>query len=239
MKIGIMSSQNNASTPGGGGGGGFVLSDLFAGAEAGAALDMYTTNSGLWQDTAGTTQSEAVNDPIRRVDDVSGNGNHATYAGTTPFQLAGSAGAWFAQTQNADDRLELAGTATATHWVVILDSQGDASSSMIWGPTTNDFMGTLQSGSGLTHDANYGSPTCIINGNTATTRDNVYDELVTGAQPKMVRLEGVSRAGQIYLTGFTAGGGHTSIMAIRGLVYRDTAFTAGELADIKAYFDAN
>lgn len=60
----------------------FSPAGLFSGAEDGAVYDVQSF-SNLWQDAAGTTPVTAVGQTVQRVDDTSGNGNHASNASST------------------------------------------------------------------------------------------------------------------------------------------------------------
>ncbi|WP_348826657.1 hypothetical protein [Halomonas sp. RT37] len=59
----------------------------------------------LWQDEAGTIPAAADGDPVGRIDDLSGGGNHATTP--VPGTLRGSAGNWRLEFDGVDDYYDL------------------------------------------------------------------------------------------------------------------------------------
>jgi len=72
----------NISLVRGGKSGVFTPASLFANGEQGAWYDPSDLTT-LYQDSAGTTPVTADGDPVGRMEDKSGNGNHATQAGST------------------------------------------------------------------------------------------------------------------------------------------------------------
>ncbi len=96
---------------------------LFAGGADGVWCDPSDLST-VWQDSAGTTPA-AVNDPVGRIDDKSGNGNHATQATTAakPY-LRDTSGLKNIEFDGVDDRLDLGsilsfGTLSCSAWAVI------------------------------------------------------------------------------------------------------------------------
>ncbi|MFW1676463.1 hypothetical protein ACFVYJ_01595 [Pontibacter sp. JAM-7] len=73
--------------------GSFHPSDLFANGEEGGSWIPAETST-LWQDTAATTAVSADGDPVQRIDDISGNGNHLTNASTPPTYKTASSLHW-------------------------------------------------------------------------------------------------------------------------------------------------
>ena len=79
---------------------------LFAGGVAGAWFDPSDLST-VWQDSAGTIAG-AVNQPVGRIDDKSGNGNHAvqaTAAARPILRLDAETGTYYLETDGVDDRL--------------------------------------------------------------------------------------------------------------------------------------
>lgn len=91
-----------------GGGGAWSPLELFAAGEKGVWYDP-SDFSTMWQDTAGTTPVTAVGQAVARIDDKSGNGNHATQA--TPASrplLQESGGKYYLDFDGTDDALATA-----------------------------------------------------------------------------------------------------------------------------------
>lgn len=90
--------------------GGFSPASLFSSGEEGAWYDPSDLST-LWQDAAGTTPVTAADQPVGRIDDKSGNGNHATQstAGSRPlYKTAG--GLHWLESDGVDDLLATAFT---------------------------------------------------------------------------------------------------------------------------------
>ena len=81
---------------------GFNPASLFANGEEGAWYDP-SDSSTVWQDAAGTTPA-GVGDPVGRIDDKSGNGNHATQSTPTARPtLQVSGGLYYLDFDGTDD----------------------------------------------------------------------------------------------------------------------------------------
>ena len=217
----------------------FQPTSLFNGGEAGGFYD-YNDLPSMWQDTAGTTAADTALDDVRRVDDLSGNGNNATYSGTTALKLGGSAGNWHLDTQNIDDTLVIGTPPATAYWLQILDIGADSTGvTILTGNTT--YAGTYEDGSSSTIlGQSSGNLTHSISGTTVTTRDEMHTELTTGIQPKMLSIAGVTLgANTKFAGGYTnTGSGRLTGVKLYGAVVRDTAFTEQELTEIRAYFNA-
>ncbi|CAN0589376.1 unnamed protein product, partial [Ectocarpus sp. 12 AP-2014] len=60
----------------------------------------------MWQDTGASTAADAADDPVRRADDLSGNGNHHTAASDDARPLRKTDGQhWWLETDGVDDML--------------------------------------------------------------------------------------------------------------------------------------
>ena len=84
-------------------GGAFTPANLFALGENGSYYDISDTST-LWQDAAGTVPVTASNDPVGRVDDLSGNGNHLTQStsGNRPKYMTAGGLHWLAINDSTD-----------------------------------------------------------------------------------------------------------------------------------------
>lgn len=85
----------------------FTPADLFASGEEGAWYDPSDLMT-MWTDTAGTTQA-TVGDAVARIDDKSGNGNHATRAtvAARPILRQTGGGLYYLEFDGVDDCLLL------------------------------------------------------------------------------------------------------------------------------------
>lgn len=93
--------------------GGFDPATLFASSEAGAWYDPSDLTT-MWTDTAGTTQA-TVGDAVARIDDKSGNGNHATQATVAHRPILRQTGAlYYLEFDGAGDEI----TATTTAEII-------------------------------------------------------------------------------------------------------------------------
>lgn len=80
-----------------------AVAATFTGGQTGA---MYVIDPAyLWQDEAGTIPATADGDPVGRLEDVSGNGNHAT--SPVPATLRGGVGNWRLEFDGVDDYYDL------------------------------------------------------------------------------------------------------------------------------------
>jgi len=76
IRTGLIAAARKRGAPSGP----FHPSDLFTGGFGGFLVDPSDIST-LWQDVAGTIPVTADQDPVARVDDISGNGNHLTADG--------------------------------------------------------------------------------------------------------------------------------------------------------------
>lgn len=211
--------------------GSFALSDLFSGAEAGFAFD-YRDLTTLYQDSARTTPCTAAADPINGADDVSGNAHHIGW--TSGTVVGGTTGAYYADV--TDDFIQLPNaTPNPAYFLIILDCP-DVQSAIAVNAATVYFAAT---GSGDTTNivhSDVGTVTYTVNGNNPTTRDALYTELITGSQPKLLHVDGVTGAWQWKIGGY--GGSYNLTAKIYGVICRDTDFSPSEITNVLSYFGA-
>ena len=92
------------------------LSELFSAGEAGFWYDLQDMST-LWQDDAGTISVTTDGDPIGRIDDKSGNGNHAVQATATSRPIFRTSGGknWM-ELDQVDDNMLVGPSATVSGW---------------------------------------------------------------------------------------------------------------------------
>ncbi|MBR9878679.1 MAG: hypothetical protein GYB17_04095 [Gammaproteobacteria bacterium] len=106
----------------------------------------YQGNTILWQDEAGTIPATADGDPVGRIDDISGGGNHATTP--APGTLRGSVGNWRLEFDGVDDYYDLPLSLAQNSPSLYLAFAGayrelaGADKSMIWFSTGTSSTGT-------------------------------------------------------------------------------------------------
>ncbi|WP_289105817.1 hypothetical protein [uncultured Halomonas sp.] len=106
----------------------------------------YQGSAILWQDAAGTIPAVADGDPVGRIDDLSGGGNHATTP--VPGTLRGSAGNWRLEFDGVDDYYDLPLSLAQNSPSLYLAFAGayrelaGADKSMIWFSTGTSSTGT-------------------------------------------------------------------------------------------------
>lgn len=100
--FGLMGVARMSGQPGGA----FSPLSLFAASEQGAWFDPSDFSS-MFQDSAGTTPVTAVEQPVGRINDKSGNGNHATQAtaAARPILRQDGGGNYYLETDGIDDFL--------------------------------------------------------------------------------------------------------------------------------------
>jgi len=106
MRLGLNLGLNS-------GGRGFTPASLFANGEQGAWYDIFDLST-LYQDSAGTTAVTGPGDPVGRMLDKSGNGNHAIQStdAARPVLRQDAGGRYYLEFDGADDSLEASYTAT-------------------------------------------------------------------------------------------------------------------------------
>jgi len=226
-------------------GGDFDPVDLFASGEAGALF--LPSDTTCYTDTAGTTAAGA-GDAVARIDDGSGNGNHATQAtaASRPILRQTGGGLWYLEFDGAADHL-------------IIDSGFSPQATEIWSyfaafdltaPSTDNAHVLLSADSGANQ---YG-----INNSTSTfvtaTRDFENGSLGT---PNAIRLDGVDGTNPItYDAGAAVGYFELEVLAgsanqheignnqngsnhfigyLYGMVIRGASCTSGEISDTETF----
>jgi hypothetical protein len=114
-----------------GGAGVFSPLSLFANGEAGAWYD--PSPDTCFTDTAGTTPA-GEGDAVARVNDLSGNGNHATQAtvAARPTLEKTAGGLWYLDFDGVDDSLEVDGTSIKDFTLVAGVESGPAKQQVIY-----------------------------------------------------------------------------------------------------------
>lgn len=120
MRLGLGLGLGAITSPLTGGGGGFSPASLFANGEQGAWYDP-SDFSTMFQDSAGTTPVTAVGQPVGRILDKSGRGNHASQstAAARPVLQQDGNGKYYLAFDGVDDKLlstsiDFSGTNEAT-----------------------------------------------------------------------------------------------------------------------------
>lgn len=110
----------------------FNPASLFASGEEGAWYEPGPSTA--FQDTAGATPA-GLGDPVGRLNDLSGNGNHLTQAtaSSKPTLQQTAGGLWYLQFDGVDDFLELTGlTWLVTAQATFVGTQGGANPARIY-----------------------------------------------------------------------------------------------------------
>lgn len=95
-------------------GGAYPWSHLFASGEQGAAYDPSNLSS-MFQDSAGTVAVTAVGQPVRRINDLSGNGNDLYAPSDSARPLLAQSGAYYyLDFDGVDDRMRTSGNVNMT-----------------------------------------------------------------------------------------------------------------------------
>lgn len=161
----------------------FSPSVLFAGSVKGAWYDPSDLSS-MFQDTAGTVPVAANNDPVGRINDKSGNGNHLLQAtaGKRPLYQTASGLSWLLL-DGVDDGMATAtgGTwAAASDFCMALRSTG-ANTVLAWDGTNSgtEFIGVHQAAVATANNGGVGTPTNVVNGTNVSpdTRAGLFTAL--------------------------------------------------------------
>lgn len=227
---------------------GFNPASLFANGEEGAWYDPSDLTT-VWQDAAGTTPA-TVGDPVGRIDDKSGNGNHATQSTATARPtLQVSGGLYYLDFDGVDD------------WIRTTFSADQAQPNTIATAFKFDISGShpefLVDGSGIGRQAFYKSATVLRMFADSTIDDpsaaGVLERVALGhfnGASSLLRMDGVQvvsgNAGSSAWGGVTLGGSSaTPPLAtyeldgrIYGFIGVNRTLTAGEIDDVEAYLAA-
>jgi hypothetical protein len=221
---------------------GFNPTTLFAG-DSGGWWDP-ADSATVWQDTAGTTPAGA-NDPVARIDDKSGNGNHLLQATSTKRPMLRNSGAlWWLEFDGVDDFL----TATFTlnqpiNRISALQQVTWTSGDRLWdGGTLNGCVAqqltasprvALYAGSNFNYDL------------LPVAEDHVLTEIIDGASSKIATDNATYTTGN---TGTGSAGGATLAASPSGVqacdlhwfgaIWIGRLLSDPEIAQARTYFGA-
>lgn len=125
-----------------------IISGLFGAGEQGAFYDP-SDFSTLFQDSAGTTPVTAAGEPVGRMLDKSGRGNHATQptAAARPTLQQDASGFWHLATDGVDDAMQTAafslGGDKAALWLAVRKNVDTAQILIETGPVVDSTAGTF------------------------------------------------------------------------------------------------
>ena len=210
----------------------FQLSHLFSGGKAGYAFD-YRDLSTLFKDSARTDPCTAAGDALNGANDLSGNNNNIGW--TSGVVIGGTPGNYYADLDGTDF-IQLPNATPATAYFLIILETADTNAVIVQNSGSIYFAVTT-SGSGLALYENVGTPTFVINETTVTTRGELYTELNTGAQPKLLHVSSVTGGPQLKIGGYA--GGLELTGKILGFICRGVEFTASEIASVQTLFSAS
>lgn len=126
-------------------GGAFTPASLFTAGEQGVWYDPSDLTT-MFQDAAGTTPVSAVNDPVGKILDKSGNGNHATQSTTTsrPLLKQDANGRFYLSFDGVDDYLDFTALAISNQTICF----GFAPTSSITAATSTQTITANKTGDG-------------------------------------------------------------------------------------------
>lgn len=193
--------------------------------------------STIFTTSAGSTPS-AINDPIGRIEDKSGNARHLVQgtAGSRPtLQATGM------DFDGTDDGLATASgqtwAATTDIWLV-MDAEADQFITL-WDATNaaSEAMGISIPTDGTAVNVGVGAPTIHVDGAAvADVRDDFYHAIRDTATPKIVEFRGCSMAFSQFAIG-NYGGGFTFNGQKAEIIVAET-LSAGERTALYAYLEA-
>lgn len=226
-------------------GGGFLPGSLFTGAQEGAVYDPSDLST-LWQDAAGTTPVTADGDPVGRIDDKSGNGNHATQstAAARPLYKT-SGGLHWLQGDGVDDWISAAFTITQP-WERV-----SAIRQISWTNSRRVYSGvTLQAGE--VYQRSLSPELAIFSGSTlqfsaagAVGADFVLTERHNGASSRIAKNAGAYTTGNagtavpggMTIFSFTDGTLNANARFYGGTMYEGT-LTDAQIAQLRSFYAA-
>ncbi len=200
----------------------------------------------LWQDAAGTVPATANNDPVRRIDDKSGNGNHAIAPSDAARPLLKiSGGLEWLEFDGTDDSMVDTFT-VAQPWDRI-----SAIRQITW--TINDqafgggaanfgVLGQLGTTPALAlYDGAVAPSTSDLaldtNGVVTERHNNASSRIAINSGSYVVGTSGTSEPGGITI-GAAQGGAFCTNMRFYGAVMIDRALSDNEITDVRAYLAA-
>lgn len=233
-----------------------AIAALFALGEEGAWYDP-SDSSTVWQDAAGTTPA-GVGDPVGRIDDKSGNGNHATQSTSAARPvLQTSGGLWYLDFDGVDDRMvaTFAATVNRPADIAIAWNRDVTASGYIYTGATADgrlFLQTYNNPPRAIQLGNYDLSTGAAGNWEDSATSGIVDAVVTArftatSPYRALRINGASAA-PIYLDpsngadkwdGITLGSTHASSTYSNFNLYSfvgiNRTLTAGEITDLESY----
>lgn len=205
--------------------------DLLARTAVLALWDAFDS-AGIWQDAAGTTPAGAA-DPIGRLDDWSGNGEHLTAAsdGLRPARTAGVT--WGFSEQRLDFPAGLpAGITFIALVITTIDTTG-----VLWGQQgTAQFGAIYQSAGASVAEGNIGG-SVSVDGSSVATRGDFYTALMGGVVHR-VEHSGTTAAisGTAALNSYNAGGlKHIGVMVPVCILDDSATDYSDALTDARAF----
>ena len=245
MRLGLGLSLSNQLLFGGGGAPvpAYSPAELFQSDEAGIWYD-YQDFSSMWQDSAGTVPA-AVNQPVGRVDDKSGNGNHAVQATASARPILRNDGTnYYLEFDGVDDRLVAPYSGTNVYERVSAIRQ------IAW--TLNDQFFSGGSGAGELRQTpsapgfqiiEVGRANTPVNNDLAVGVNGVVTERYTGVDTYTQVNQGTeytvtsnaSPAPTQLSIGGRSNGTLCANMRLYGLVQRAGTLTAQQRADLQEY----
>ncbi len=230
--------------------GGFSPAALFSGGVQGAWYDPSDLSS-MFQDSAGTVPVTATGQPVGRINDKSGNGNHATQATTAAKPTyTESGGLKYLLFDGVDDFITQTaafGAALAQPNAVAMGVKIDTLASVRGAHNTffdttaaadqRIFQDNLDDGLKL-----FAGGTVNASGGTLAALSYVINGIFDGVSSRN-RVNGVNGAtvtvgaGTLAQMRLGANGGGNNPMSgrIYGAIIRDTAFSAGEITQVDTY----
>jgi hypothetical protein len=223
----------------------FDPTTLFSSGQSGALYKVSQAGS-LWQDAAGTIPATALNDPVRRINDLSGNARHAIAGSDAARLLLKISGAikWL-ECDGADDHLA-AIFAMAQPWDRVSAIRRIAYA----GGTPHIFGGANVNNNGLLFQSDVNNLS-MFDGTVATTgavavgTDVVATERHDGANSRLAidnAAYSTANTGTGAVGGVTIGASHDltsfSNMRFYGMCQRTPVFSAGEITSLRTWAGA-
>lgn len=204
----------------------------------------FTDTSTLWEDTARTTAATTLSDPVRYVDDKSGNGNDFYALNTAvPGNMVVLANGVDVNDAGFKPVSAMTGLTSNMEVYALIERDGDTYWTLLGEDDNSGFYsGIAQSGSGsATDQGTTGTITHSVDNSdlTSPTRDTIYDAVVA-AEPGYVTqgVRGIDLSGLAstlmplaYNTGLVRFSGNARHFVIT------EALTTDERADLHIWFD--
>ena len=226
-----------------------VIAALFGSGEEGAWYDPSDLST-VWQDAAGTTPATA-GDPVGRIDDKSGNGNHATQSTSTARPtLQTSGGLYYLDFDGVDDFMKSSSfTALSQPISTAVAFRSNSITDFIYdGHASNELsLITIDNGGvdSLRIASNASTPLLLVPYTDGV--DTVARALYDGAS-SVLAINGVDNAGSVAATSdptqWTLGdnGSASGLSNLDGRIYGfigvNRSLTAGEIGDVESYLAA-